>query len=332
MSYCNEYDPIYNPPPCMIYTIPEEEPISSCTLESESTFNPNSNSDNDNDENNSSSSVQNGNKNINDSDFDSNPKTYITLSDLTKEQELKWFSNNNEGIMPECTHDINAEFDLRYPGKDPIKLEFCTYIDLKIALEIPATTMIQLASKSSLAKKKINIRRGIIDAEYVGNIIAMLQNNSEKTYIIESNKKIAQTIFLPLVKIAQLVSVRNREELGITVRRIQRFGSMSRIDILINMVEEKVINKKKIISIHQTIFISPYDQYMLAIKREVKNQAQLFEAEATICESGEIGLTNLYISANSPKNIKIPIYNTTRNVIEIPKRTIIGYLTTEVED
>ncbi|KAG9296307.1 hypothetical protein G9A89_014899 [Geosiphon pyriformis] len=176
--------------------------------------------------------------------------------------------------MPECAHDTDAGFNLRYPEKDLIKLKLHLRIciDLKIVLEILTTTIVQLASRSSLAKKEINIREGIIDTGYVENIIAMLQNDSEKTYTIDPNEKIAQAIFLSLVK------------------------------------------------------------YMLVIKREVKNQVQLFEAEANICESGKIGLTNLYILAKSPKNIKIPIYNTTRDVIEIPKRTIIGYLTTEVKD
>ncbi|KAG9301833.1 hypothetical protein G9A89_004512 [Geosiphon pyriformis] len=215
--------------------------------------------------------------------------------------------------MPEYVHNINAGFDLKYLGKDAIKLEphSCICIDLKIALEIPATTIVQLAFRSSLAKKRINIREGIIDVGYVGNIIIMLQNDSEKAYMIEPNEKIAQTIFLPLVKVANLVSVENREKLGITAKKIQEFRSIGKIDIPVNMVKE---------------------EYMLAIKKEVKDQAQLFKAEATICESGEIGLTNLYISAKSPKNIKILIYNTTENVIEIPKRTIIGYLITKVED
>ncbi|KAG9300341.1 hypothetical protein G9A89_011414 [Geosiphon pyriformis] len=61
----------------------------SCESELESNFNPNSNSDNNDNENNDSSSTQYSNKNNNDSDSDSNPKTYIALSDLTKEQELK---------------------------------------------------------------------------------------------------------------------------------------------------------------------------------------------------------------------------------------------------
>ncbi|KAG9286996.1 hypothetical protein G9A89_022960 [Geosiphon pyriformis] len=89
-QYCNECDFIYNPPPCMIYMIPEEKkPISNCATESESIFNPNSNFDNEDDENNGFSFTQNGNKNISDSDSNSNPKIYIALPDLSKEQELK---------------------------------------------------------------------------------------------------------------------------------------------------------------------------------------------------------------------------------------------------
>ncbi|KAG9297107.1 hypothetical protein G9A89_019388 [Geosiphon pyriformis] len=93
-QYCNEYDLIYNPPPHIIYTIPKKkEPISSCASESESVSNSNLDFDNDDDKNNGSSSVQNGNNNDNnfnsDSNFNSNYKQYITLSDLTKKQELK---------------------------------------------------------------------------------------------------------------------------------------------------------------------------------------------------------------------------------------------------
>ncbi|KAG9301717.1 hypothetical protein G9A89_016788 [Geosiphon pyriformis] len=92
-QYCDECDLIYNPPPRMIYMIPEEEePISSCTSESELPINHDSNSDND-DDNNGSSSVQNDNDNDNDSDSDTNSdlnyEQYITLPDLSKEQELK---------------------------------------------------------------------------------------------------------------------------------------------------------------------------------------------------------------------------------------------------
>ncbi|KAG9284018.1 hypothetical protein G9A89_022792 [Geosiphon pyriformis] len=221
--------------------------------------------------------------------------------------------------MLEHTHDTNARFDLRYPEKDAIKLELHSHtcINLKIALEILVTTMVQLALRSSLAKRGINIKREIIDAEYVGNIIAMLQNDSEKAYVIELNKRIAQAIFLPLVKIAQLVS---------------GFGSMGRIDVPVNIVEEEIIGQGEIISTSQTISIPLYSQYILAIEKRKKEQEQIFETEATLCESGEIGLINLHISAKSHNHIKISIYNNTRNVVEIPEGTTLGYLTTEIED
>ncbi|KAG9287822.1 hypothetical protein G9A89_017417 [Geosiphon pyriformis] len=167
---------------------------------------------------------------------------------------------------------------------------------------------------------------------YIGNIIAMLQNDSEKAYVIELNEKIAQAIFLHLVRIAQLVLVRKREELGIMARGIQGFGSTDRIDIPVNIAEEKIVGQGEIISTGQAISISPYSQYMLAIERKKKEQEQMFEVEATLCESGKIGLINFYISAKGYSSIKIPIYNKTDNVISIPEGTTIGYLTTKIED
>ncbi|KAG9303836.1 hypothetical protein G9A89_018733 [Geosiphon pyriformis] len=313
-QYCNECDFIYNSLIYIIYMIPEEKkPISSCTLELESIFNPDSNFNNDD---------------------NNNTKQYIVLSDLTKDQKLKWFSNNDEGIMPECAYDTDAEFNLRYLRKDFIKLESHLHIciDLKIALEISATTIVQLTSRSSLAKKGINIKEGIIDAKYVENIIAMLQNDSKKAYIIKPNKKIAQMIFLSLVKIAQLKSMRNKEELEITVKRIEDFRSMGRIDVPINMAKKKIIDKGEIIFICQSISIPPYNQYIVVIERKVKNQVQIFEAETTLCELGKIGLVNLYIPAKNHKHIKISIYNNMGNIIEILERTTIKYLTTEIED
>ncbi|KAG9299703.1 hypothetical protein G9A89_013063 [Geosiphon pyriformis] len=172
---------------------PKKKPISNYASELKLIFNFNLNSNNNDDKNNDSSSIQNGNENNNNSDSNSNSKQYIMLPDFSKKQELKWFSDNNEDIMLEHTHNTDTEFDLRYPEKETIKLELhsCTCINLKIVLKIPPIIMVQLASRNSLRKKRINIKREIINAKYVGNIIAILQNNLEKTYIIKPNKKIA---------------------------------------------------------------------------------------------------------------------------------------------
>ncbi|KAG9294687.1 hypothetical protein G9A89_008166, partial [Geosiphon pyriformis] len=333
-QYCNECDLIYNLSPHIIYMIPEEDkPISSCVSELESNFNPDLNSNNDDNKNNSSSFAQYNNENNNNLNSNLNSETYIVLFNLSKEQKLIWFSNNNKSIMPEQAHDTNARFDLKYPGKNVIRLKphLHTYIDLKIALEISATTIVQLTSRSNLAKKGINIKEEIIDVGYIKNIIAMLQNNSEKAYIIEPNKKIAQAIFLPLVKIVQLVLVR-KKELRITAREIQSFGFIGRIDIPVNIAEKKIVDKGEIIFTCQSIFILLYDQYIVIIKRKVKNQVEIFEAKATLCESRKIKLVNLHIPVKNYNHIKISIYNNTKDVIKIPERTTIRYLTTKIEN
>ncbi|KAG9306844.1 hypothetical protein G9A89_005745 [Geosiphon pyriformis] len=140
---------------------------------------------------------------------------YLAYSDLSKELELKWYSDNKEGICPERVHDTDVGFDLQYPGQSLIIIapHSLVKIDLKIALKILVNTM-----------KKINIKRRIIDAGYTGNIIVMLQNNLNRPYKIKSQEKIAQAIFLSL--------------LGLTAQEINGFGSSGRGNIPVNFMKE----------------------------------------------------------------------------------------------
>ncbi|KAG9297338.1 hypothetical protein G9A89_004000 [Geosiphon pyriformis] len=71
---------------------------------------------------------------------------------------------------------------------------------------------------------------------------------------------------------------------------------------------------------------------ILTIKKKVKDQIQIFEAEATLCELGKIGLVNLYIPAKNYRHIRIPMYNNTEDIIEIPEGITIEYLTTKIEN
>ncbi|KAG9292270.1 hypothetical protein G9A89_009082 [Geosiphon pyriformis] len=120
-----------------------------------------------------------------------------------KAYQVSWADAEHNELLPVLSWDNKkkkrekdaAEKDTitkEITRKNAIKLEphLCTCIDLKVAIEILAMTIVQLASRSSLVKKGINIKRRIIDMEYVRNIIAMLQNDSKKAYIIEPNEKI----------------------------------------------------------------------------------------------------------------------------------------------
>ncbi|KAG9301940.1 hypothetical protein G9A89_020984 [Geosiphon pyriformis] len=133
----------------------------------------------------------------------------IYLLEKQPSLQLKYFDNHGQGIRPEKAHEI----------------DFLTKINLKIAFEIPPGAMVQIASKSSLASKGINIRRGVIDAEYTGDITIMLQNETDKLFKIEHAEKIAQAIYLFLINISGLQSVNNREQLGKSERGMQDFGS-----------------------------------------------------------------------------------------------------------
>ncbi|KAG9293802.1 hypothetical protein G9A89_019140 [Geosiphon pyriformis] len=120
--------------------------------------------------------------------------------------QLKYFNNNGQGIKPEKAHEIDAGYNLRYSRKETLTLKpkLLTKINLKIALEIPLGAIVQIASRSSLASKGINVKGGIIDAEYTGDITIILQNETNKFFQIEHAEKIAQAIYLPLINISGL--------------------------------------------------------------------------------------------------------------------------------
>ncbi|KAG9306173.1 hypothetical protein G9A89_016077 [Geosiphon pyriformis] len=160
---------------------------------------------------------------------------------LTKNQsalQLKYFNNNDQKIKPKKAYNIDAEYNLQYSGKDILVGEpkSLTKINLKIALEIPLGAMVQIASRLSLASKKINVRGEIIDAEYTGNITIILQNEINKLFKIKHAEKIVQAIYLLLINISGLQSVNNKKQLEKSERRIQDFGSIGRFTVPVNIV------------------------------------------------------------------------------------------------
>ncbi|KAG9295562.1 hypothetical protein G9A89_003865 [Geosiphon pyriformis] len=130
--------------------------------------------------------------------------------------QLKYFNNNGQRIKPEKAHEINAGYNLRYPGKDTLTLKskLLTKINLKIALKILLGAIVQIASQSLLASKEINVRGGIIDVGYTEDITIMLQNETNKPFQIKHVEKIAQAIYLPLINILGLQLVSQRKQLG----------------------------------------------------------------------------------------------------------------------
>ncbi|KAG9295003.1 hypothetical protein G9A89_017797 [Geosiphon pyriformis] len=149
--------------------------------------------------------------------------THIYLIENQPVLQLKYFNNNRQRIKPEKAHEVDAGYDLRYPGKNTLVLKpkSFTKINLKIALEIPPGAIVQITFWSSLASKGINVRGGIINAGYTGDITIRLQNETDKLFKIKHAEKIAQAIYLPLINILGLQLVNQREQLGKSNRGTQ---------------------------------------------------------------------------------------------------------------
>ncbi|KAG9300811.1 hypothetical protein G9A89_003160 [Geosiphon pyriformis] len=213
-------------------------------------------------------------------------KVPVTLIYLAKNQSvitLKYFNNKRQGIKSEKAHKINAGYDLRYPKKDTLILQpkSLTRINLKITLEISPEMIVQIASRSSLASKRINIRGRIIDAGYTGDITVMLQNEIDKPFKIEHTEKIAQAIYLPLINISGLQLVNQREQLG----------------KILNIQNES----HQILRLPQPITILPFGKHhKIYTCRKLTTTQQIFEANEQICTKHGISIPNIYI----PKEMK----------------------------
>ncbi|KAG9297942.1 hypothetical protein G9A89_018770 [Geosiphon pyriformis] len=158
------------------------------------------------------------------------PTIPIYLLENQSPLQLKYFDNHGQGIRPK---------------------KFLTKINLKNTLQIPPGAMIQIASKSLLASKGINVRE-VIDAEYTGDITIML---------IEHAEKIAQAIYLSLINILGLQSIRNREQLGKSEKETQDFGSIERFTMPVNIALNAQNEFYQILQLPQPITISSFGEH-----------------------------------------------------------------------
>ncbi|KAG9302653.1 hypothetical protein G9A89_007357 [Geosiphon pyriformis] len=218
--------------------------------------------------------------------------------------QLKYFNNNGQGIKPEKAHEIDAGYDLRYPGKDTLVLKpkSLTKINFKIVLEISPGAMVQIASQSSLASKKINVRGGIIDAGYTGDITVMLQNETDKPFKIKHAEKIAQAIYLLLINISGLQLVNQRKQLGKSDKKTQGFGSTGQFIVPVNIALNIQNKSHQILKLSQPITISPFEEHpeIYTCPKSTTTQ-QIFESNEQVCLEHNILIPNIYISEGTKK-------------------------------
>ncbi|KAG9300804.1 hypothetical protein G9A89_003153 [Geosiphon pyriformis] len=207
---------------------------------------------------------QSQNQSINQQDSPDGPESekFVAYTDLEQVIDIQYFDNGHLKIISERAHPTNTGFDLHYLEDKFITLPFrsITKINLKIVVEIPLGIIIQIAS----------------------NLMVLLQNNLEKPYTIESKEKIAQAIFLSLVKIGKFVSVENHEELLQTIRGTFDFESTKK-KIEANFTE--IIEEKgKVIKTEWSIMLLSYGKSEIKIKRTIKEKDLIFEPYPKTCQ------------------------------------------------
>ncbi|KAG9289876.1 hypothetical protein G9A89_015456 [Geosiphon pyriformis] len=242
--------------------------------------------------------------------------------------QLKYFNNNGQGIKPEKAHKIDAGYDLKYPDKDTLvfKPKSLTKINLKIALEIPPGAMVQITSWFSLASKEINIRGGIIDAGYTGDITVMLQNETDKPFKIEHAEKIAQAIYLLLINISGLQLVNQREQLEKSDKKTQGFSSTGRFTVPVNIAFNTWNESHQILGLSQPITISPFGEHseIYTCPKPTTTQ-QIFESNEQVCLEHNILIPNIYILKRT-KKVRVNFYNPNNYPIILLNNLEIGVI------
>lgn len=146
--------------------------------------------------------------------------------------KIKFKRLNDKAKLPTRATDGSAGLDLCWDGRvyDTDYLEKSVELDLEpwklrtgLAVQIPPGYVGIIKERSGLGSKGIQVRGGVIDSDYRGEIVVMLQASGNGTTTINPGDKIAQLVVVPC-----LTDFEEVEELTPTERGEKGFGSTGR--------------------------------------------------------------------------------------------------------
>lgn len=127
----------------------------------------------------------------------------------------------NGGKMPEMKTQGAAAFDVYCNEAAILKPGETKIIKLGFALEVPAGYYAEIRGRSGLSSKGYLAATGTIDADYRGEVGAIITNTTADKFIIDQGDRVAQMQFKPVLD----VSFNQVEELTETERGAGGFGS-----------------------------------------------------------------------------------------------------------
>lgn len=140
---------------------------------------------------------------------------------------MKYKKLNPAAIEPARGSDYAAGLDLyACTDEDTIEIDAgeTVKIGTGIAVEIPEGYFCAVFARSGLATKR-GLRPancvGVIDADYRGEVIVALHNDSEHEQVVNNGDRVAQLVIMPYLG----VELEETDELSVTVRGKGGFGS-----------------------------------------------------------------------------------------------------------
>lgn len=115
-------------------------------------------------------------------------------------------------------HDIYSLQEAVVPARGSV------LVSTGIAIQLPENTYGQIAPRSGLSVKGIDVGAGIIDEDYRGEIKVLLRNQSDEDILLQKQERIAQLLVLPVIY--PIVVTTN--ELDDSVRGETGFGASGR--------------------------------------------------------------------------------------------------------
>jgi dUTP pyrophosphatase len=102
------------------------------------------------------------------------------------------------GIAPTKAYEGDAGWDLRTPFDFTLQPAEFAKVDLRIRIEGERGKYYRVEDKSGLAALGLQVRGGIVDNNYRGNIHVIIQNFSAKPIEFKTGTKVAQLLVCPV--------------------------------------------------------------------------------------------------------------------------------------
>lgn len=134
---------------------------------------------------------------------------------------MQYVRVNPNSIPPTVGSPDAAGIDLYCCEPIKIKPRRIELVNTGIAIALPPQSYGRIADRSSIAKQKVAVVGGVIDADYRGELKVMLRNDNEYPVAYEPGARVAQLI----VERIHLVQPYEVKELPSTHRGASGFGS-----------------------------------------------------------------------------------------------------------